>query len=191
MAENSDQANRSTDADSAKLIVAPDMQRRGGPEWLWAPVASALTTLAIGALALFAGQPWLFPSLGPSIFLHVHKPSNETARPYNTIVGQAVGVFAGVLGVLVTGSGQDPSVLPGQTMTGARVLAATLAMGSCLLLQQLLKASHPPAAATALLFSLGGFQLVGSDFMAVAVGVGLIVLIGEPLRRFRLGQLGK
>ena len=59
----------------------------------------------------------------------------------------------------------------------------------CLLVQQLLKASHPPAAATALLIALGGFKLVPSDMLAIAVGVGLIVLIGEPLRRARAGIL--
>ncbi len=164
------------------------LNRPGGPEWLWAPLTAALATLAIGSVALLAGQPWLFPSLGPSIFLHVHKPDNPTARPYNTIVGQAAGVAAGALSILFTGASQAPSILSGQTMVASRVWASALAMGLCLLFQQLLKASHPPAAATALLLTLGGFQLVGEDLLAITVGVGLIILIGEPLRRYRLGR---
>ena len=161
----------------------------GGPEWFWSPITAALITLAIGLVALVAGQPWLFPSLGPSIFLQVHKPNLESARLYNTVVGQAVGVAAGAAGIILTGAGADPSALSGQTMTMARVAASCIAMGSCLLVQQLLKASHPPAAATALLLTLGGFKLVPSDLLAIAAGVGLIVLIGEPLRRLRTGSL--
>jgi|TARA_R110000824_G_scaffold401710_1_gene613861 CBS-domain-containing membrane protein len=80
-------------------------------------------------------------------------------------------------------------VLSSQTMPLSRVVASAIAMGICLLVQQLLKASHPPAAATALLIALGGFKLIPSDMLAIAVGVGLIVLIGEPLRRARVGIL--
>ncbi|BBI65543.1 hypothetical protein HSBAA_PA_1460 (plasmid) [Vreelandella sulfidaeris] len=43
-------------------------------------------------VAVIAGQPWLFPSLGPSIFLHVHKPNLESARLYNTVMGHLIGV---------------------------------------------------------------------------------------------------
>ncbi|RUR36002.1 HPP family protein [Vreelandella populi] len=161
----------------------------GGPEWFWSPVAAALTTLLIGGVALVAGQPWLFPSLGPSIYLHMHKPNLESARLYNTVVGHATGVAAGAVGVLLTGASQDPSVLSSQTIALSRVGASAIAMGVCLFVQQLLKASHPPAAATALLIALGGFKLVPSDILAIAVGVGLIALIGEPLRRVRVGIL--
>jgi CBS-domain-containing membrane protein len=161
-------------------------EKPGGPEWLWAPLTASCTTLAIGLVALAAGQPWLFPSLGPSIFLHVHKPDNPSAKPYNTIVGQALGVGAGAIGLLLTGASQAPSVLSGQTMVASRMWASVIAMGLCLLFQQFLRASHPPAAATALLLTLGGFQLVGEDMLAIAVGVALIVVIGEPLRRYRL-----
>jgi CBS-domain-containing membrane protein len=66
--------------------------------------------------------------------------------------------------------------------------APAIAMGLCLLFQQLLKASHPPAAATALLLTMGGFQLVSKDLLAIGVGVVMLVLIGEPLRRYRLGK---
>ena len=161
----------------------------GGPEWFWSPVTAAFTTLLIGGVAVIAGQPWLFPSLGPSIFLHVHKPNLESARLYNTVMGHLIGVAAGAVGVLLTGASQAPSVLSSQTMPLSRVVASAIAMGICLLVQQLLKASHPPAAATALLIALGGFKLIPSDMLAIAVGVGLIVLIGEPLRRARVGIL--
>ena len=69
----------------------------GGPEWFWSPVTAAFTTLLIGGVAVIAGQPWLFPSLGPSIFLHVHKPNLESARLYNTVMGHLIGVAAGAV----------------------------------------------------------------------------------------------
>jgi hypothetical protein len=87
-------------------------KKRGGPEWIWAPLTAAFTTLLIGFVALLAGQPWLFPSLGPSIFLHVHKPDNPSAKPYNTLVGQGVGVAAGALAILMTGASQAPPSFP-------------------------------------------------------------------------------
>nr|WP_139794483.1 hypothetical protein [Halomonas lionensis] len=70
----------------------------------------------IGGVAVIAAQPWLFPSLGPSIFLHVHKPNLESARLYNTVMGHLIGVAAGEVGVLLTGASQAPSVLSSQTM---------------------------------------------------------------------------
>jgi len=50
---------------------------------------------AIGALGLWAGQAWLFPSLGPTIFLQAVTPHEPSAQLWNTLAGHAVGVAAG------------------------------------------------------------------------------------------------
>lgn len=51
------------------------------PGWLWAPVVAAVLTVTVGAVGLWISAPWLFPSLGPTIFLQVQKPDLPTARP--------------------------------------------------------------------------------------------------------------
>lgn len=41
----------------------------------------------VGGLGLAFQQPWLFPSFGPTIFIHTVTPNQEAARPWNTFVG--------------------------------------------------------------------------------------------------------
>ena len=45
----------------------------------------------IGGLGLAFQQPWLFPSLGPTIFIHTVTPNHEAARRWNTFVGHGIG----------------------------------------------------------------------------------------------------
>ena len=58
------------------------------PDWLWGPVGSGILILIPGLLSLAFSQPWLFPSLAPSSYVHVTEPHRKSARLYNTIVGQ-------------------------------------------------------------------------------------------------------
>lgn len=158
---------------------------KGVSEWIWAPVSAALLTAIAGATGLWAGLPWLFPSLGPTIFLQVHKPEQKSARPYNVVVGHAAGIIAAVIGVLTLGAGSAPPVLSSNELTWPRIWASVIAMGLTLLLQVPLKASHPPAAATAMLIALGGFSLTWRDMGVLAAGILLVALLGEGLRRLR------
>jgi hypothetical protein len=50
----------------------------------------------------------------------------------------------------------------------------------------LLKASHPPAAATTLLVSLGGFKPTISDVTHVVIGVLIVAIAGKILRQIRV-----
>jgi hypothetical protein len=49
-----------------------------------------------------------------------------------------------------------------------------------------LKASHPPAAVTTLLFALGGFQPTLHETIVVTIGVLIVAIIGDILRQLRL-----
>lgn len=53
----------------------------------------------------------------------------------------------------------------------------------------LLRASHPPAAATTLLVTLGGFKPTVQNTLTVIIGVLIIATIGEKLRPIRLGKM--
>ncbi len=157
------------------------------PEWLWAPLSAAALSLVVGGTGMWAHLPWLFPSLGPTIFLQVHRPGLESARPYHVVVGHAVGVAAAIAGVLLAGAGDAPSVLSADVLTWPRVWASVIAMGGTLLLQVPLRAPHPPAAATALLISLGGFKVAPKDLGVLAAGILIVAALGEALRSLRAG----
>src|SRR4051812_38390943 len=56
---------------------------------------AALATAVAGVVALVTHQPWLFPSLGPMVMLHVEKPQAPESSPRNTLIGHAVALLAG------------------------------------------------------------------------------------------------
>jgi hypothetical protein len=151
--------------------------------------------LLIGAIALLAGAiagmpagyAWLFPSLGPTAYLQAESPANPAARFYNSIVGHLVGLAAGFLAVFLLSAYNDPVTLVAHQLTAGRAVAAALAVAVTLLVCLLLKASHPPAAATTLLAALGSFKI--EDAPAILIGILLVSALGEVARRMRLGQL--
>lgn len=158
----------------------------GIPDIVWAPVIAAFLMLIVGLLGLAFRQPWLFPSLGPTAFLQAEQPEQPTARFYNTVAGHLHGLVAGVLAVLILGASTAPPVLSTGELTPVRVWAAVLAVVLNMLFGFVLKASHPPAAATTLLVALGGFKPTWQDAATIMIGVLIVAIVGEALRRFRL-----
>jgi len=63
----------------------------------------ALAIGLAGTLALVSGQPWLFPSLGPTAMLQTEEPGSASSSPRNTLVGHGVALLAGYLCLLVFG----------------------------------------------------------------------------------------
>lgn len=157
------------------------------PEVVWAPLTSAALILLVGGLGLLFGQPWLFPSLGPTVFLQTHRPHHASARLYNTLIGHSVATFAGYAAVLVFGAQHTPPVLSTEHLSAPRVWASAVAVAATLLLQIPARASHPPGAATTLLITLGVFGLHFGAVFSLAVGVATVGVCGELLRRLRLG----
>ncbi|MBL1178937.1 HPP family protein [Pantanalinema sp. GBBB05] len=157
----------------------------GVPGIVWAPLAAALLMLIVGLLGLLAHQPWLFPSLGPTAFLQAEQPEQPTARFYNTVMGHLHGLIAGILAVLVLGASVASPVLSTGELTPVRVWAAVIAVALNMLLGLILKASHPPAAATTLLVALGGFKPTWRDASTIMIGVLIVAIVGELLRRLR------
>lgn len=141
--------------------------------------------LAVGGLGWLVGQPWLFASLGPTAYLLAHSPSQASARAYNVIAGHLIGLCAAFAAVAVLGAGDAPSVFTTHELVGSRVAASGLALIVAVAVELLANASHPPAAATVLLITLGGLSMSLRSAGTIVIGVLLVVLIGEPLRRLR------
>jgi hypothetical protein len=152
---------------------------------LWVPAVVGGLILAVGGLGWLVGQPWLFASLGPTAYLMAHSPSQASTRPYNVIAGHLVGLCAAFAAVSVLGAGDSPSVFTAHELAGDRVLASGLALILAVAVELRIKASHPPAAATVLLITLGGLSVSSRTAVTILIGVLLLVLIGEPLRRLR------
>jgi CBS-domain-containing membrane protein len=150
---------------------------------LYGSLTGALVMGIVGGLALLVHQPWLFPSLGPTIFLQTVSPNEPSSRPFHILAGHAVGLVAGFAALALCGALHDPSALAGGVLTGRRALATALAVGLTIAGQRLISAEHPPAAATTMLITLGGMKPSMQTIIAVVAGVGLVAALGEAARR--------
>jgi hypothetical protein len=115
---------------------------------------SALAVAVAGLVALLTHQPWLFPSLGPTVMLQVEKPNAPESSPRNTFVGHAVALLAGYLFLVVCGLTDHPSALQ-EGMSAQRIVAAAGALAVTTLVLLVVGAQHPPAGATTLIVALG------------------------------------
>lgn len=112
----------------------------------------AIGVMSVGALA--TGSPFVFPSLGPTAFLHFYTPLAPAACPRNTVCGHAVGVVAGFVSLHLFGlADAGPALTTG--VDGARVAAAALSLGLTSGAMVWLRVPHPPAGATTMIISLG------------------------------------
>lgn len=155
------------------------------PDPIWGPLVAAGLILLVGLAGLAVGKPWLLPSLGPSAMLIALSPAHPQARAWNTLMGHLGGIAAGFAGIVLAGAANAPSPLLQGELVPARVLAATIAIALTLLVGALLRASHPPAAATTLLVALGA-TATADKAVSLFAGVVVVAVAGELLRRVRL-----
>jgi hypothetical protein len=158
------------------------------PDQVWSPLMSAVLTFIVGALSVIFGQVWLFPSLGPTIYLQTEKPAEPAARFFNVVAGHLIGLIAGFAGAFLLNAYSDPIPLVDKQFTWARVGAAVVALALTLFLGLLFKATHPPAGATTLLTALGSIK-TAQDAINLMIGVLIIAFVGEFVRRMRTGAV--
>jgi CBS-domain-containing membrane protein len=111
-------------------------------------------------------------------------PAHPTARPWNTIIGHAGGMVSGFAAVALFGAASAPTVLGDHQLVLVRVAAAVVAIGLSIGLGFLLRAAHPPAAATTLLVALGSIASL-QQALVVMAGVFITAGVGEVLRAVR------
>jgi hypothetical protein len=154
------------------------------PDAAWGPLAAGFLVLAVGAMGLLVGRPWLLPSLGPTAVLLATDPAHPTARPWNVLVGHMAGLATGFAAVLVLGATTAPTVLGDGQLAPVRVAAATVAVALTIIAGSLTRAKHPPAAATALLVALGSIATF-EQAMWVVGGAATIALLAALVRTVR------
>ena len=140
--------------------------------------------ISIGLLAYLAHctrSPMIFPSLGSTAFLIFHEPLATASCPRNVLLGHTLAIAVGLLVLLAMGLGGVSSDLS-EGIRLSRIVAAGLSMALTSGLMVLLDISHPPAASTTLIVSLGLMnELWQMPFLAC--GIGLIVLQGFAFNR--------
>lgn len=161
------------------------------PEAVWGPLTAGILTLIPGLIGLATGYPLLFPSLAPTAALQAAQPQERSARFYNTVVGHLAGIVVAVLCVLLLRAGAEPTLFAAHHVFPRRVLASALAVLLTQLGQLSLKALHPPAAATVLLITLGGFKTNAHDLSVLLAGILIVAVAGEVIRQLRLLQPGQ
>lgn len=157
------------------------MQRK---DLLIAPLCEAGLLLVVGVAGWLSRQPLIFTSLGPTAYELVETPRRRSAQPYSILVGHLIAVGAGFLAVWVTGAWNAP-IVSSAGITRPRLWAVILAAALTVFLTLLVRASQPAALSTTLLIALGSMQKP-NDAAVIMGAVVLMVLLGEPLRSWRL-----
>ncbi|THG33578.1 HPP family protein [Naasia lichenicola] len=131
-------------------------------------------------------QPWLFPSLGPTVMLFFQSPGQPASRPLNAAVGHLIGIAVGIACFAAFGlAGQPPAPVGG--LTAGYVAAGALSVALTTAILSLLKLPHPPAGATTLIVSLG-ILTAPAELLSMAAAVLLVTAAGWALNRVLLGR---
>jgi CBS-domain-containing membrane protein len=148
-----------------------------------------LVVLALsGAVGLALRQPWLFPSLGPTVMLFFESPEQPASRPQNAVVGHLVAIAAGFACLAAFGLiGEPPAPVGG--LTPAYVAAGALSVALTTAILSLLKMPHPPAGASTLIVSLGILS-TPPELLSMVGAVLLVTALGWGLNRLLLGRRG-
>lgn len=136
-------------------------------------------------LAELTGNPFVFPSLGPTAYLLFFTPLARASSPRHALLGHAIGLLCGYVAVFATGTMGRGAGLAGG-IHWPTVLAAALSLSATGAFMILLRVSHPPAAATALIVSLG---LLSKPLELLIVEIAVLFLVAEAFAINRLAGL--
>ena len=168
----------------ARRLRVPALVKRHDSTFILGLFAFVNGLIAIGIMALVAevtGQPFVFPSLGPTAFLLFYTPLLATSSPRNTMCGHAVGAAAGYLALVLFGL-TDAGPALATSVTGARVGAAALSLGLTSGAMVWARVPHPPAGATTLIVSLGILR-EPEQLLVLMIAVALLVVQGFVINR--------
>jgi hypothetical protein len=132
--------------------------------------------VALGAIAWASGQPFVFPSLGPSAFILAFEGRSDRVLAYNIVVSHAIGGIAGFLAwALIEPTMSITASPPAYSVAGFR-LAASATVSVVLTSWAMIATDtiHAPACATTLIVSLGLLSTPGQVGIIVASVVILV-----------------
>jgi CBS-domain-containing membrane protein len=148
-------------------------------------MAAAVLSL-IGAISVLMQQPLIAPSLASAVLVQVMSPTEPSARPWNTVVGQLVGLAAGLTGVYAAFATTTPIFMGSHTLVWARVLAVVIAIALTVVGETILQASSPAGGATAVVLAIGAETANWAGFGRMVLAIALVTALGEIGRRAML-----
>ena len=138
----------------------------------------------LGAIAWVSGQPFVFPSLGPSAFILAFVRRGERTRTYRVLGSHVIGGVAGLLayslfahGVALT-TASAPLSSDGLRLAASGFVSIVLTSWGMIVTDT----EHAPACATTLIVSLG--------LLSTPTQVGIIVVSIVVLVEVHLAVLG-
>ncbi|MGO4691796.1 HPP family protein [Glaciibacter sp. 2TAF33] len=166
--------------------VATRLRERRGGAAAYAAMLCLIVLALAGAVGIALKQPWLFPSLGPTVMLFFESPEQPSSRPLNALVGHAVGILAGTACLLAFGL-QGQSSVPEAGLTLSSLLAGAISVAITTLVLTFLRLPHPPAGASTLIVSLG-ILTQPPQLVSMMAAVILITLAGWGLNSLLIGR---
>ncbi len=158
------------------------------PRLVWAVyvLISCFVSIAIiSTLAVLTGNPFVFPSLGPTAYLLFFTPLAQASSPRHALLGHAIGLACGYLALFATGTMGGGAGLQ-EGVHWPTVLAAAFSLSATGASMVLFRVSHPPAGATTLIVSLG---LLSRPIQLLIVEAAVFLLVAEALVINRLAGL--
>lgn len=145
-------------------------------------ILAAALVATVGAVGQGVGLVMLTTAVGPTAYILLAAPGNESTRLYNALLGHACATVCGLAFLAAFGLWNAPSVPARHHETWPQIGAQALAVGTTLLLLALLDAHHAPAATTALLIT-SGIARPGPPLYGMLAGLALLIAGAAVLAR--------
>lgn len=152
---------------------------------IWVPAVAATLIVLAGAVGYWLKQPWLFAGLGPTVLMLASNPGHETTRFRAVVVSHLAAIGCAYLALMLLNAHVASAVITRATVPLPRVWASAVSLAMLAVLLPQLRAYHPPAAATALLVTLGAYRMTGKTPLALIAGVVVVAVAGELIQRIR------
>lgn len=143
-------------------------------------VLSAVALAAVGAVGRGIGWILLTTTLGPTAYILLAHPRTEAAQVRSSVLGHASAAACGLACLAAFGLWDHPSTAAHQSDDWRQICAQALAVGVTLFLLVVLKAHHPPAAATALLIT-SGIARPGPPLYGMLTGLAILITTAAVL----------
>ena len=132
----------------------------------------------LGFVAWVTGQPFIFPSLGPSAFVLAFERHNDWRRTYGVVGSHLIGGIAGLLAFTVLGNNAVIVASPPALSADGFRLVASASLSLILTSWGMIATDtvHAPACATTLIVSLG---LLSTPTQVAIIVVSVILLVGS------------
>jgi hypothetical protein len=151
------------------------MRRRFGTS-----LYAGLLFTVLGVIAWASGQPFVFPSLGPSAYVLAFDRRGERTRAYRVVGSHVIGAVAGLGAYWLVAPGVALTTLPPALSADGLRLAASgvLSIVATSWTMIATDANHAPACATTLIVSLG---LLSTPLQAAIIVASVVVLVAVHL----------